>query len=132
MLIVHTTSDSDVPVTLSRMTHYLKLTKSNLDHVDRGNYIGTATKTIDDKLVALEVVVFPSSMKGTGEGHYGWDQIPDTTLSGGGTTASTMTNGIVSASTPGGNDKLVNSTMTNGTVSSAQCGGRREADHCHL
>ena len=34
-----------------------------------------------------------------------------------------MTNGIVSASTPGGNDKLVNSTMTNGTVSSARAAG---------
>ncbi len=120
MLIVHTTGASDVPVTLSRTTRYLKLAKSNLDHVDRGSYIGTATKTIGDKLVALEMVVFPSSMKGTGEGHYGWDQIPDTTLSGGGTTASTMTNGIVSAATDGGNDTMVNSTMTNGTVSSAR------------
>jgi hypothetical protein len=28
------------------------------------------------------VVIFPPSLKGTGEGHYAWDRIPDTTLSG--------------------------------------------------
>jgi hypothetical protein len=126
-LTVHTTDGSDVPVTLSNTTHYLKLAKSNLDHVDPGSYIGTATKTIGDKLVALEVVVFPSSMKGTGEGHYDWDRIPDTTLSGGGTTASTMTNGTVSTAAPAGDDKMVNSTMTNGTVSSAgEAGGAKQ------
>jgi len=27
-------------------------------------------------------VIFPPSLKGTGEGHYAWDRIPDTTLSG--------------------------------------------------
>jgi hypothetical protein len=126
-LTVHTTNGSDVPVTVSNSTHYLKLAKSNLDHVDPGSYIGTATKTIGDKLVALEVVVFPPSMKGTGEGHYDWDRIQDTTLSGDGTTASTMTNGTVSTATPAGGDKTVNSTMTNGTASSAaEAGGAKQ------
>jgi hypothetical protein len=126
-LTVHTTNGSDVPVTVSNSTHYLKLAKSNLDHVDPGSYIGTATKTIGDKLVALEVVVFPPSIKGTGEGHYDWDRIQDTTLSGDGTTASTMTNGTVSTATPAGGDKTVNSTMTNGTASSAaEAGGAKQ------
>jgi hypothetical protein len=66
-------------------------------------------------------------MKGMGEGHYDWDRIPDTTLSGGGTTASTMTNGTVSTAAPAGDDKMVNSTMTNGTVSSAgEAGGAKQ------
>ena len=66
-------------------------------------------------------------MKGTGEGHYNWNRIPDTTLAGGGTTASTMTNGTVNTATPAGDDKVVNSTMTNGTVLSAgEAGGAKQ------
>ena len=44
MLTVHSTGGWDVPVTLSNTTHYLKLAKSNLDHVDPGIYIGTETE----------------------------------------------------------------------------------------
>jgi len=118
-LTVHTTAGADLSVALTGKTHYLEVAKSSLSHVDPGSYIGTATKSIGDKLVALEVVVFPPSMKGTGEGHYAWDRIPDTTLAGGAATASTMTNGTVSTAAPAAGDKTVNSTMTNGTVSSA-------------
>jgi hypothetical protein len=118
-LTVHTTAGADLSVALTGRTRYLEVAKSSLSHVDPGSYIGTATKSIGDKLVALEVVVFPPSLKGTGEGHYAWDQIPDTTLSGSTTTASTMTNGTVSTSAPVGGDRMVDSSMTNGTVSSA-------------
>jgi hypothetical protein len=126
-LTVHTTAGPDVSIALTGGTHYLEVAKSSLAHVDPGSYIGTATKSIGDKLVALEVVVFPPSLKGTGEGHYAWDQIPDTTLSGSATTASTMTNGTVSMAAPAGGDKTVASTMTNGTVSSAgDAGGAKQ------
>ena len=67
------------------------------------------------------MVIFPPSLKGTGEGHYAWDRIPDTTLSGVGSTPSAMTNGPVSAV---GAPTTVNSTMTNGTVSSTAGSGR--------
>jgi len=126
-LTVHTTAGTDVTVALTPKTGYREVVRSNLDHVAPGSYIGTATKTIGDKLVALEVVVFPPAMEGVGEGHYAWDRIPDTTLSGHGATASTMTNGTVAAATPVGGDKTVNSTMTNGTVASAgQSGGAKQ------
>jgi hypothetical protein len=66
-------------------------------------------------------VIFPPSMRGTGEGHYAWDKIRDTTLSGGAQTSSSMTNGAVSAvSTSVPN---VNSTMTNGDVAAAKSQG---------
>jgi hypothetical protein len=123
MLNVHTTSGSDVSVGLTDTTRYLEVAKSSLDHVDPGSYIGTATKSIGDKLVALEVVVFPPSMVGTGEGHYSWDSIPDTTLSGGATTASAMTNGTVSVAQPAAGAGTVKSAMTNGTVSNASESG---------
>ena len=126
-LTVHTMSGANLPVILTSKTGYREVVKSNLDRVAPGSYIGTATKTIGDELVALEVVVFPPAMNGVGEGHYGWDRIPDTTLAGGGVTASTMTNGTVSTAAPVGGETTVNSTMTNGTVASAgQSGGAKQ------
>jgi hypothetical protein len=50
-------------------TRCLKVAPSSLDHVDRGAYIGMATKALGRQLIALEVVIFPLSLKGTGEGH---------------------------------------------------------------
>ena len=116
-MTVHTTDGQDVTLTLNNMTHFVTITKSSLSAIDQNTYIGTATKDVGSQLVALEVVVFPNAMRGAGEGHYGWDPLPDTTLAGGGKVASTMTNGTVSAATTGGAAGKVNSTMTNGTVS---------------
>jgi hypothetical protein len=118
-LAIKTGSGKTMSVTISGGTHYLEVEKSSLNMVDKGSYIGTATKTVGTQLIALEVVIFPATMRGTGDGHYAWDKIPDTTLSGGAKTASTMTNGNVAAvsGTPVGGK--VSSTMTNGNVASA-------------
>jgi hypothetical protein len=120
-VIVDTYADKPVTVDLTGKTTYLKVEKSNLNRIEKGSFIGTATKDIGGTQVALEVVIFPPSMRGTGEGHYAWDKIPDTTLSGGAQTSSAMTNGNVSAvstSLP-----TVNSTMTNGDVGASQSQG---------
>ncbi len=123
-LTVHTQSGTDVPVALTGTTHYVEVLKSSLDKIEPGSYIGTAAKSIGGSdLVALEVVVFPPAMRGAGEGHYAWDRVKDTTLSGGTMTASTMTNGTVSTAASAGGSKDVNSTMTNGTVSTASTSG---------
>jgi hypothetical protein len=118
---VDTYADKPVTVALTGNTTYLKVQKSNLNKVEKGSFIGTATKDVGGTQVALEVVIFPPSMRGTGEGHYAWDKIPDTTLSGGARTSSSMTNGnvsVVSTSVP-----KVNSTMTNGDVAASQSEG---------
>ena len=120
-LTVRTDLGQNVPVMLPDKTRYLKVAPSSLDHVDPGAYIGTATKSIGDQLIALEVVVVPPSLNGMGEGHYAWDRLPDTTLSAGSTTSSAMTNGTVSAAAPASG--TVDSAMTNGTVSSANASG---------
>jgi len=117
-IVVHTTAGTDMHVALDSSTQYLQVVKSDLGKVEKGSYIGTATKDTGANLIALEVVVFPPAMKGAGEGHYAWDSIPDTTLSGKGYTSSSMTNGSVTSVTapPAA---TVNSTMTNGNVSTA-------------
>ena len=118
------TVDADgkpVSVALTDKTAYLKVEKSSLDKIEKGSFIGTATKDVGGTQVALEVVIFPPSMRGTGEGHYAWDKIPDTTLSGGTQTSSSMTNGNVSAVSTSVPD--VKSSMTNGDVSAAKSEG---------
>jgi hypothetical protein len=114
-ITVRADAGPDVTLALTGATHYLTVRKSSLGAIDKDTYIGTATKDVGSRLVALEVVVFPNAMRGAGEGHYGWDKLPDTTLSGGGKVASSMTNGTVSMASGAGAGK-VDSTMTNGTV----------------
>ena len=101
------------------------MTKSSLDKIDKDSYIGTATKDVGNKLIALEVVIFPEAMRGAGDGHYDWDPLPDHTLAGGSAVSSTMTNGTVSSTAAAGGK--VNSTMTNGNVAtSAAAGGAKQ------
>ncbi len=116
-------ADANKPVTvaLTGSTKYLKVEKSDLNSIEKGSFIGTATKDVGGTQVALEVVIFPPSMRGTGEGHYAWDKISDTTLSGGAQTNSSMTNGNVSAVSTSA--PKVNSTMTNGDVAASQSQG---------
>lgn len=60
-----------------------------LSDIGKNSYIGTATKPgPNGELVAVEVLVFPESARGTGEGHYAWDLLP----------GSMMTNANVEAS----------------------------------
>ena len=60
--------------------------------IQSGTFVGTAAVTgPDGSLSALEVLVFPEAMRGTGEGHSNWDLQP----------GSTMTNATVAAVAPG-------------------------------
>lgn len=118
---VDTYAGKPVTVALTGKTVYLKVEKSSLNKVEKGSFIGTSTKDIGGTQVALEVHIFPPSLRGTGEGHYAWDKIPDPTLSGGAKTSSSMTNGNVAAVSTSVPD--VNSSMTNGDVAASQSQG---------
>ena len=120
-LIVRTESGSNVSVSLNGNTHYLQVTPSSLDKIEPGSYVGTATKQLGATQVALEVMIFPAAMQGLNAGHHDYDRIQDTTLSGGATTASKMTNGSVSVVTTA-QPTMVNTKMTNGNVSTSSSG----------
>jgi hypothetical protein len=48
-----------------------------MSDIQENSFIGTATLTSSSgRLEALEVLVFPEAMRGTGEGHYAWDLMP--------------------------------------------------------
>jgi len=68
-----------------------------IGEIKTGSFVGVAAEPgAGGALTALEVLVFPESMRGTGEGHYDWDLKP----------GSTMTNATVSgvANRAGGRD----------------------------
>jgi hypothetical protein len=115
-LKLKTNDGKSVDVVLDAGTKYAALIKASLKDVTKDTYIGTATKGSSN--VALEVVIFPPSMRGTGDGHYPWDEITDTTASGGARTKSAMTNGNVGSVSAAGRPK-VKSAMTNGNIDAA-------------
>ena len=126
-LTVRTDAGDTVKVALTDATKYASVVKSSLSKVQKGSFIGTATKGPDDFLVALEVVIFPPSMRGTGEGHYAWDKLRDTTMTGGMQVDTNMTNGTVQTKAPAVGVGKVSSSMTNGNVQavSSQDGAER-------
>jgi hypothetical protein len=64
--------------------------KKSLADIKAGDFVGVAsTKGTDGKLHALEVLIFPEALRGTGEGERPWDLMPD----------SLMTNATVSGIT---------------------------------
>ena len=108
-------------VAIAPTTKFASVVKSSLNDVGDGKFIGTATK--GEPPVALEVVIFPDSMKGTGEGHYDWDTIPDTS-GGNAPVKSSMTNGTIKASgKPLPTSSMTKSSMTNGTVAAGKAAG---------
>jgi hypothetical protein len=117
-LVVRTSTGTHVSLALNAETHYLRVVRSSLDQIEPNSYIGTATKDIGSAQVALEVMIFPAAMHGINPGHFPYDRLPDTTLSGGATTSSMMTNGNVAAVTLA-QGATVDTAMTNGTVSAS-------------
>jgi hypothetical protein len=55
--------------------------KKSLADIKTGDFVGAAsTKGTDGKLHALEVLIFPEALRGTGEGERAWDLIPDSLM----------------------------------------------------
>ena len=113
-LTVQTYDGQSVDVPTGNDTAYAWVVPATLADVKDGDFIGTATTGPKDALRAVEVVIFPESMRGSGEGHYEWDTPGVMAASGGGSgESSAMTNGTVRQQ----------SAMTNGTVMDATSAG---------
>ena len=106
-LALTTYDGQTVTVPISKDTKFAWVVASSLASLKPGDFVGTATTGPDNALRAVELVIFPEAMRGTGEGHYGWDVPAVVAAAGGGSNASSgMTNGTVQTQ----------SAMTNGTV----------------
>ena len=107
-----TTAKGPVTLALTPKTAFAGVVPGQLADIKPGTFIGTANAPVRGMSRALEVVVFPDAMRGTGEGNYPWD------LPAPGARSSSMTNGTVAGGSMGRA-----SSMTNGTVSGGAKGG---------
>lgn len=115
-----------VDLRLNSATKFAAVQPSSLADIKSGDFIGAGATGPEGQLKAIEVVIFPESMRGTGEGHYPWSvpaavasadthrssQIP----AGAPPVQGTMTNGTVAGAAPNTGAPPVQGTMTNGTV----------------
>jgi hypothetical protein len=98
VLVVKTRDGKPATVKLSDDAAVAGVVAASLADVAPGKFIGTATLgQKDGALVALEVLIFPDSMRGFGEGHYPWDLRPQ----------SMMTNATVANVVGGAKDRVV-------------------------
>lgn len=132
-LVIKTYSGTTTKLLLGPDTKFISVVPASLADVKPGEFVGIGATGPETSILALEVVIFPNSMRGAGEGHYAWSVPAAVAAADRGESASppagappvqgTMTNGTVTtaASAP-----PVQGTMTNGTVatSSAAQGGR--------
>jgi hypothetical protein len=89
-VLVKTRSGDEQSIKLADKVAYGWVVPISISAVKTGAFIGTAAVSEPDgSLKALEIHVFPEAMRGSGEGHRGWD------LGNG----SSMTNGTIGAVT---------------------------------
>lgn len=123
-----------VELMLDSRTKYQVVVPAHLSDVKQGDFVGVGATGPENDLQALEVVIFPASMRGTGEGHYAWsvpaavanaDRHTTNTTPGTPAVQGTMTNGTVGSASK--EAPTVHGTMTNGTVghSSDQSGAKK-------
>jgi hypothetical protein len=111
------TAEGSMSVAIDATTRIAGIVPSSLDQIKAGTFVGIANVPGANTSRALEVVVFPDAMKGTGIGDYPWDLSPKSAAAGG--KASAMTNGTVTAAAAGAGGAAKSSAMTNGAVKSA-------------
>lgn len=81
VLKVHRRSGDTVSIDVKPTVTVSAVKAMQLSDIKPGSFIGTAATTgTDGKLTATEVVVFPESARGTGEGHYAWDLGPNSSM----------------------------------------------------
>ena len=86
-----TAAGSPVRLALAPAVSVTSLTKGSLSDVNEGTYIGMATVQMgtvtrwpyEPTLRALELHIFPESMKGEGDGQRKWDLTPDSKMTHG-------------------------------------------------
>jgi hypothetical protein len=79
--VVKNRDGAELKVTLADKPQIAGVVKASLSDIKQGLFVGvTAMPQADGSQSALEVHIFPESMRGTGEGHYTWDLRPQSTM----------------------------------------------------
>ena len=92
IFVVKTRDGAEVKLTVTDNPLWVVIVPSKISDIKPGMFVGSAGMMQEDGTQkAIEVHIFPESMRGTGEGHYDWDLLPK----------SKMTNGNVEQSVVG-------------------------------
>jgi hypothetical protein len=79
--VVKARDGAELKVTLADNPQIAGIIKASLSDIKQNSFVGvTAMPQPDGSLNAVEVHIFPESMRGTGEGHYPWDLQPQSTM----------------------------------------------------
>jgi YD repeat-containing protein len=83
-LTVKSREGNDVAISLDKGWGVSSVAAASADAIKTGDFVGIASLPMaDGKAGALEVVIFPAAMKGTGEGSREWDLKPNSTMTNG-------------------------------------------------
>jgi hypothetical protein len=92
-LWVKTRDGAMTKVKLADGARVLTLNKMSLADVKPGAFIGiTAMPQADGSQKAVEIHIFPEAMRGTNEGHYPWDLMPNSTMTNANVESSVVSN----------------------------------------
>jgi hypothetical protein len=79
--VVKTRDGAEVKLTVTDNPLFVAIVKSSIADIKPGMFVGsTGVPQPDGSQKAIEVHIFPESMRGTGEGHYDWDLKPQTKM----------------------------------------------------
>jgi hypothetical protein len=75
---------AELKVRLAENVMVVALIKASLADIKQGSYVGVSgMPQSDGTQKALEVHIFPETMRGVGDGHRGWDLQPSSTMTNG-------------------------------------------------
>ncbi len=79
--VIKARDGAELKVTVADNAQIAGIIKASLSDIKQNSFVGiTAMPQSDGSLSAVEVHIFPESMRGTGEGHYPWDLKPQSTM----------------------------------------------------
>jgi hypothetical protein len=79
--VIKNRDGAEVKLTVTDPPLFVAIVKATMDDIKPGMFVGATGMTQPDgSQKAIEVHIFPESMRGTGEGHYDWDLKPNTKM----------------------------------------------------
>jgi hypothetical protein len=84
VFVVKTRDGSEVKLTVTDNPLFVAIVPGKISDIKAGMFVGSAGMMQEDGTQkAIEVHIFPESMRGTGEGHYDWDLLPKSKMTNG-------------------------------------------------
>jgi hypothetical protein len=82
--VIKSRDGTELKLTLTDNPLYVAIAPSTMADIKPGMFVGSAgMMEADGTQKAIEVHIFPESMRGTGEGHYDWDLKPQSKMTNG-------------------------------------------------